>query len=143
MTPSNRSHQRAGLTLRCARCHDHKFEPIPQADYYQLMALLTPAFNPADWKNPQQRALPDISAKNLAALNAHNGEIDKNVASCNRRSFAARRMRRSCASRTGGAARAIREDTPRCAGYAADKRTRSRNICGKTHGHPCSSAGGS
>ncbi len=25
-----------GLTLRCARCHDHKFDPIPQRDYYAL-----------------------------------------------------------------------------------------------------------
>jgi hypothetical protein len=29
-----------GLTLNCARCHDHKFDPIPQQDYYRLMALL-------------------------------------------------------------------------------------------------------
>jgi len=32
-----------GLTLGCARCHDHKFEPIPQADYYRLQAFFTPA----------------------------------------------------------------------------------------------------
>ena len=25
-----------GLSLKCARCHDHKFDPIPQADYYKL-----------------------------------------------------------------------------------------------------------
>ena len=25
-----------GLTLRCARCHDHKFDPIPQRDYYAM-----------------------------------------------------------------------------------------------------------
>ena len=25
-----------GLSLKCARCHDHKFDPIPQADYYKV-----------------------------------------------------------------------------------------------------------
>jgi hypothetical protein len=32
-----------GLTIACARCHDHKFEPLPQADYYRLLAFFTPA----------------------------------------------------------------------------------------------------
>jgi mono/diheme cytochrome c family protein len=27
------------LTVHCARCHDHKFDPIPQADYYRLQAV--------------------------------------------------------------------------------------------------------
>jgi hypothetical protein len=30
-----------GLTVACARCHDHKFEPIPTADYYALAGILT------------------------------------------------------------------------------------------------------
>jgi hypothetical protein len=30
-----------GLTVGCARCHDHKFDPIPQRDYYQLLASFT------------------------------------------------------------------------------------------------------
>ena len=29
-----------GLTLACARCHDHKFDPIPTADYYSLFGIL-------------------------------------------------------------------------------------------------------
>ena len=28
-----------GLTVGCARCHDHKFDPIPQRDYYALKAV--------------------------------------------------------------------------------------------------------
>ena len=31
-----------GLTIHCARCHDHKFDPIAQADYYRLQAFFTP-----------------------------------------------------------------------------------------------------
>jgi hypothetical protein len=29
-----------GLTIHCARCHDHKFDPVRQADYYRLTAAL-------------------------------------------------------------------------------------------------------
>jgi hypothetical protein len=29
-----------GLTVNCARCHDHKFDPITQAEYYKLAAML-------------------------------------------------------------------------------------------------------
>jgi hypothetical protein len=32
-----------GLTIACAHCHDHKFEPIPQTDYYRLQAFFAPA----------------------------------------------------------------------------------------------------
>jgi hypothetical protein len=30
-----------GLTIGCARCHDHKFDPIPTADYYRLLSTFT------------------------------------------------------------------------------------------------------
>jgi cytochrome c553 len=32
-----------GLTVGCARCHDHKFDPIPQRDYYRMQAIFVPA----------------------------------------------------------------------------------------------------
>lgn len=28
-----------GMTVKCARCHDHKFDPIPQSDYYRIGAI--------------------------------------------------------------------------------------------------------
>ncbi len=30
-----------GLTIGCARCHDHKFDPIPTCDYYRMLAAFT------------------------------------------------------------------------------------------------------
>jgi hypothetical protein len=35
-----------GLTLRCARCHNHKFEPFSQADYYRMLAVFQPLKRP-------------------------------------------------------------------------------------------------
>jgi hypothetical protein len=35
-----------GVTLRCARCHDHKFEPFSQADYYRMLAVFEPLKRP-------------------------------------------------------------------------------------------------
>ena len=31
-----------GLTVKCARCHDHKFDPIPQDDYYRVASAFWP-----------------------------------------------------------------------------------------------------
>ncbi len=35
-----------GLTVTCARCHDHKFDPIPQADYYSLYGVFRSSAEP-------------------------------------------------------------------------------------------------
>ena len=44
-----------GLTIQCAKCHDHKFEPITQREYYQLQAYLFPIFNLQKWLKPNER----------------------------------------------------------------------------------------
>jgi len=41
-----------GLTLDCARCHDHKHDPIPQRDYYRFAAIFRAAYDPYDWRIP-------------------------------------------------------------------------------------------
>ena len=37
-----------GLTVSCARCHDHKFDPIPTADYYSLHGVFNSSVEPAE-----------------------------------------------------------------------------------------------
>lgn len=37
-----------GLTVSCARCHDHKFDPIPTADYYSLYGIFDSTFEPKE-----------------------------------------------------------------------------------------------
>jgi cytochrome c553 len=37
-----------GLTVTCARCHDHKFDPVPQADYYSLHGIFDSCREPAE-----------------------------------------------------------------------------------------------
>jgi hypothetical protein len=44
-----------GLTMKCAQCHTHKFDPISNADYYRLMAVFRPAYNPQRWLVPRYR----------------------------------------------------------------------------------------
>ena len=44
-----------GLTLKCARCHSHKFDPIPQRDYYRLVAVFKGAYDEYDWLKPDVR----------------------------------------------------------------------------------------
>ncbi|MEZ6034300.1 MAG: PSD1 and planctomycete cytochrome C domain-containing protein [Planctomycetaceae bacterium] len=44
-----------GLTFQCAKCHDHKFEPLTQADFYQFQSVLFPAYNPEKWVKPNDR----------------------------------------------------------------------------------------
>ncbi|MBS0203023.1 MAG: DUF1549 domain-containing protein [Planctomycetes bacterium] len=44
-----------GLTVGCAECHNHRYDPIPQVDYYRMRAIFEPALNWKEWRNPAQR----------------------------------------------------------------------------------------
>ena len=52
-----------GLTVACARCHDHKYDPIPTEDYYALAGVFasTSMHNlpPEDWKPTDKKKKPD------------------------------------------------------------------------------------
>ncbi|HEV3005639.1 MAG TPA: DUF1549 domain-containing protein, partial [Pirellulales bacterium] len=75
-----------GLTVTCARCHDHKFDPIPSADYYSLYGVFASSTEPDDLpligmpqesaayqqfvqeKATRQKAVDDYRAEKLGEL---------------------------------------------------------------------------
>ena len=71
-----------GLTLQCARCHDHKFDPITQKDYYSMEASIFGyvetdyPLGPREQADAYMRKLTEISEK-VAALKEQIDEIDK------------------------------------------------------------------
>jgi hypothetical protein len=60
-----------GLTLGCARCHDHKYDPLTQKDYYRMVAVFAPG---------ERKDLPlapaAIAEKYQAAVNTIDKQID-------------------------------------------------------------------
>jgi hypothetical protein len=63
-----------GLTVSCARCHDHKFDPVPTADYYSLYGVFnasserTVALNPAAIEDPKYAAFAEEMKKRQQVL---------------------------------------------------------------------------
>ena len=65
-----------GMTLGCARCHDHKFDPIPTADYYSLAAIFKSTHTMDDLKTIAKWHEPLVtSATDLAAQAAFDKKI--------------------------------------------------------------------
>ena len=44
-----------GLTFQCARCHDHKFDPLKQEEYYGLEAVFSTGYSIGKWRKPHER----------------------------------------------------------------------------------------
>ncbi len=73
-----------GQTIGCARCHDHKFDPIPTRDYYALAGIFrnTTALvhaNVSKWVE-QPLPLPDDQAENFNTLEAQLKNITQQIA---------------------------------------------------------------
>jgi hypothetical protein len=72
-----------GITLHCAQCHTHKFDPLGHADYYRFAAFFAPAYDPQNWKHSKDRFLPDVSPRQKQAIDDLNAGIDRQVADLN------------------------------------------------------------
>ena len=52
-----------GLTMQCAQCHTHKYDPITQKEYYQFFALLDNADEPTSFDVPSQELPQDGASR--------------------------------------------------------------------------------
>ncbi len=82
-----------GLTLKCARCHSHKFDPLPQRDYYRLVAVFKGAYDEYDWLKPDVRPglgpvsqdvlggrhLPFVTTAERRAWETHEAKLNEEI----------------------------------------------------------------
>jgi hypothetical protein len=69
-----------GLTVGCAQCHNHKYDPIPQTDYYRIRAIFEPAYDVKRWRPPAARLLSlytDADRRQAAQIEAEAAKIDQ------------------------------------------------------------------
>lgn len=69
-----------GLSVGCARCHDHRYDPISQADYYRFRAIFEPAFDFRGWRVPRDRLISlqtDGQRREAEAIEGEAAAIDE------------------------------------------------------------------
>lgn len=68
-----------GITIGCARCHDHKFDPVPAADYYSLYGIFASSHEPKDVPNAMPLAENDKPTQPYVFLRGQAGNRGPNV----------------------------------------------------------------
>jgi mono/diheme cytochrome c family protein len=109
-----------GLTLGCARCHDHKYDPISQREFYQFFAV----FNNAD--EPSLSVPTDQQAKELPALVAEIEQSEKRLAEVDANSSGRQaewESKIAAAMAAGSATEEIKPDVREALAVPADQRT--------------------
>jgi hypothetical protein len=81
-----------GLTLKCAQCHSHKYDPIPHRDYFRLVATFQGAYDVYDWlkptsvpnqskqKNPTRRYMPYVTDDIRAQWESEKQIVEEQIA---------------------------------------------------------------
>ncbi len=63
-----------GVSVGCAQCHDHRYDPISQLDYFAMRAIFEPAFDWQNWRVPDARRVSLYTAADRAQAQAVEAE---------------------------------------------------------------------
>lgn len=74
-----------GMSVACAQCHDHRYDPISQVDYYRIRAVFEPALNPKAWRYPRDRWVSLYTDEDRAKVAAVEAEAAKMTETMNAR----------------------------------------------------------
>lgn len=69
-----------GMTVGCAQCHNHRYDPISQTDYYRIRAIFDPGLDVQDWRNRPARLVStwdEQQRQQATAVDAELAEIEK------------------------------------------------------------------
>jgi Protein of unknown function (DUF1553)/Protein of unknown function (DUF1549)/Planctomycete cytochrome C len=72
-----------GLTVQCARCHSHKYDPISQTDYYRLNAIFLASYDPNRWQVSLARSIPLATEAEQARIATANRLVRQRVKQLN------------------------------------------------------------
>lgn len=68
-----------GLTMECARCHSHKYDPIPHRDYYRFKAIFQGALDEHDWHSFKTRTMKIATPEHRKIVSKINPAIEKRI----------------------------------------------------------------
>jgi hypothetical protein len=122
-----------GVTLRCARCHDHKFEPFSQADYYRMLAVFEPLVRPQQGRTELERPIgseADVAAYEMAQqrYEAEKVEAERKLEACR-----APIRERVLAGKDGAKPSSLPADAAAAFRVEPAKRTKAQNGLVKKH----------
>jgi hypothetical protein len=113
-----------GLTVQCAKCHSHKYDPIPQTEYYRLQAIFMSGYRPSQWVPQVQRKRNEATAAQEREAAEYNAKVDAAVAKVRKQAEELRQRfaERLFEDRLAKLPEAIRDDVRGALATAADKR---------------------
>ncbi len=68
-----------GLTLQCAKCHDHKYDPIPQREFYEIQSIFKSGYRPDQWLAEENRFVEWASDVEKQRAAEHNKRVQAEI----------------------------------------------------------------